>query len=353
MSDDHARRRYLTAKRSVDDRARDRRVRDRLLRLLPNRPRVGEAGCGTGLAVPSLREWGVTPRSYHGVDTDPGIVTVARSLVPRALRRRGDDVTETATGCRLEVGDGSDDSDGNGDEAADATVRFEAGDALTALVEAAPPEGFDLLFAQSFLDLVPLGEALDAFERALAPGGLAYAPLTFDGETIFLPEHPADERVLGAFHADIDATPGRDSRAGRHLLDRLRERDATIEAVAASDWVVRPVESGEYRADERYFLASILEFVADADAVADVDGAAAWLDRRRRQLAAGELTYVAHGYDLLWRPGAAATGLRSSSEGETEDSIGTDTDTGAEVAVETEAETESEAQHEAGGGVDR
>ena len=291
---DHADRRYLTAKRAVDERARDRRVRERLCRLLPGRPRVGEAGCGAGLAVPTLREWGVTPASYLGVDTDPGIVAFARALAPRVLRRRGFEAA--------------------------GSVRFEADDALTALVEAAESGsgGFDLLFAQSFLDLVPLGEALDAFERALAPGGLAYAPLTFDGETMFLPEHPADERVLRAFHADIDATPGRDSRAGRHLLDRLRERDAAVEAVAASDWIVRP-DAGGYRDDERYFLAAILDFVAGADAVADVDGATAWLDRRRRQLAAGELTYVAHGYDLLWRPGArartdAATGAEPGAE---------------------------------------
>jgi hypothetical protein len=156
----------------------------------------------------------------------------------------------------------------------------------------------DLVIAQSFLDLVPLEAALDAIERTLAPGGLAYAPVTFDGETIFLPEHPADDRVVEAFHRDIDATAGRDSRAGRHLLDRLRDRDERLLAVGASDWIVRPVD-GRYPADERYFLRAILGFVADA--VADVEGADAWLDARRRQLDAGKLTYVAHGYDALWR----------------------------------------------------
>lgn len=284
----HARRRYLTAKRSVDARARDRRIRRKLLRALPDHPRVVEAGCGVGLSVPTLYEWGVTPSSYRGVDTDAGIVAFARHLVPRVLRRGGYGAVGTPEGCRV---DGSD-------------IVFEAGDALRRLpaAESGGPDadaGADLLLAQSFLDLVPLGTALDAAERALSPGGLAYAPITFDGVTAFLPEHPADGRVVEVFHRDIDSTPGRDVRAGRHLLERLRERGDRVHAVGASDWIVRPVD-GRYRADEQYFLACILGFVADA--LADVEGGEEWLENRRRQLVAGELTYVAHGYDVLWSP---------------------------------------------------
>lgn len=285
---DHARRRYLTAKRSVDDRGRDRRVRETLVGALPDRPRVVEAGCGVGLSVPTLYEWGVTPASYRGVDTDTGVVGFARHLVPRVLRRRGYDAVGTSEGCRV---------DG-------AEVTFEAGDALTRLPSvgsggSTPDTGADLLLAQSFLDLVPLGAALAAVERALSRGGLAYAPVTFDGVTAFLPEHPADERVVEAFHRDIDSTPGRDVRAGRHLLERLRERGDRVHAVGASDWIVRPVD-GRYPADERYFLSCILGFVADA--LGEVEGGAEWLETRRRQLSAGELTYVAHGYDVLWSP---------------------------------------------------
>jgi hypothetical protein len=42
-----------------------------------------------------------------------------------------------------------------------------------------------------------------------------------------------------------------------------------------------------------------LGFVADA--IEEVPGGDDWLATRRAQLAAGELTFVAHGYDLLWR----------------------------------------------------
>ena len=58
-------------------------------------------------------------------------------------------------------------------------------------------------------------------------------------------------------------------------------------------------------ADERYFLARILDFVADA-VEGTGDEADAWLRTRRQQLDAGELSYVAHGYDVLYRVPAEA-----------------------------------------------
>jgi SAM-dependent methyltransferase len=279
----HAQRRYLTAKRSIDERARNRRVRNRLLPALPEAPRVAEAGCGAGLTLAELYAWGVRPSSYLGVDADEAIVSFARGVVPRVLRRRGYDAVGTEAGCRV---------DG-------AEHAFAVGDALSVLPGDARAEGVDLLLAQSFLDLVPLDAALDAAEAVVAPDGVVYAPLTFDGDTVFSPSHPADERVLDAFHADIDETPGRDSTAARHVRERLRDRDAEVLAVGSSDWIVRPVD-GAYRADEAYFLACILDFVAGT--VDGVDGAEDWLATRRRQLAAGELTYVARNHDLLFRP---------------------------------------------------
>jgi len=267
----HADGRYLEAKRTVDGRAIDRRVRDRLLDELPDAPRIREAGAGTGVTVPRLLDWGVTAGDYVGVDRDGDVVALARDR--RASECGGDPV---ADGFRV----------------GDLTVRFEQGDALTAF----DGDRADLLVAQAFLDLVPIDDALDAFADALKPGGLVYAPITFDGETIFQPDHPADEAVTAAYHDAIDADPGRDARAGRHLLDRCRARDGDLLAAGASDWVVHP----PYPADERHFLATILDFVAEA-VESRVEGADDWLRTRRRQLDAGELSYVAHGYDVLYR----------------------------------------------------
>lgn len=280
---DHATPRYLHAKETVDGRAHSRRVRDRLLEGLPESPRIVEAGCGTGVTVSRLRSWGVDRGAYRGIDASGPIVAHARSVRPAVCRRAGDEVASTADGWR----------------AADLACRFLVGDALE-LAGGQFPGGTDLVVAQAFLDLVPMEDALDAFDDALAPDGVVYAPITFDGGSRFLPPHPADDAVERAYHAAIDEVPGRDCRAGRHLLDRLRERGDLL-AADASDWIVRP-RDGAYPADERYFLGRILSFVAEYLAERPVDGADDWLAVRRRQRAAGELTYVAHNYDLLFRP---------------------------------------------------
>lgn len=276
---DHARVRYLESKRTVDDRALSRRVRDELLDRLPPSPTVFEAGSGTGVTVPRLLSWGVDFDRYRGVDESARIVEYAREARAAELADGGRAVTRTDEGF---VVDGAD-------------VEFVVGDATESLRDAAP----DLLVAQAFMDLVPVEETVARIERSLPPGGLAYFPTTFDGGTIFQPDHPDDDAVEAAYHRAIDAEPGRDSRAGRRLLDRLRRGDGDILAVDASDWVVHP-RDGAYPADEAHFLSCILDYVADALAETDVD-AGAWVDGRRARLADGELSYVAHGYDLLYR----------------------------------------------------
>jgi SAM-dependent methyltransferase len=274
---EHANVRYLEAKRTVDDRALNRRVRDRLLEELPQKPEVVEFAAGTGVTVPRLIEWGVDAFDYRGIERDAELVASARDRRAAELATTFDGVRPTDGGFRV----------------GDATAAFRAGDALACEADA------DLVVAQAFADLVPLADLLDAIERSLAPAGLAYLPITFDGGTLFQPDHPADDRIEAAYHDWIASKAGRDHRAGRHLLDRVRETNGELLAAGASDWIVRPVD-GDYPADERYFLSTILDFVAEALENANVEGATDWLDCRRDQLAAGELTYVAHQYDLLY-----------------------------------------------------
>jgi len=292
----HARPRYLESKRSVDARSRAPRVRDRLLAELPADPEILEAGCGTGVTVPQLLSWGIDAGQYRGIDTDERIVSFARRVRPAALRWAGHDVTATSAAALSDADRPTADTDF---AVADLAVTFETGDALDALESNA---GVDLVVAQSFADLVPLPRFVSAIESALRPGGLAYLPLTFDGGTIFQPDHPADEAVERAYHAAMDDAPGRDVRAGRHLAHRFGNGDGELLAMASSDWVVRP-RGGGYAADERYFLAQILGFVEETlsesgEAPAQFDS---WLSTRRAQLDAGTLLYVAHQYDLLYR----------------------------------------------------
>lgn len=268
----HATVRYLEAKQSVDDRALSPRVHKRLLAELPDEPRVLEAGCGTGTMVSRLHTWGVRG-TYRGVDR-------SETVLEHARKQRGTELD-------AEPIDG-------GFRVADLNVQFERGDALSMF----DGEQADLLVAASFLDLVPIQEAFDAFEDSLRPAGLVYAPLTFDGGTIFQPDHPADRAIETAYHDDIDGQSERDAHAGRHVLNHLRKRGGRLLSVASSDWIVRP-RAGTYPAKERAFLAAILGFVADA--VGDHPNAEDWLRTRRRQLETGVLSYAAHQYDFLYR----------------------------------------------------
>lgn len=255
--------RYLDAKRTVDDRSLSVRIVDKLRELLPENPHIFEAGCGTGITISRLREWGIDEFSYHGTDTAGPVLDAARE--------------------RYAPGE-------NGQR-----IRFERADALDAVTAADP----DLIVAQQFVDLVGAERVLDAFLDALAPGGLAYFPLTFDGTTIFQPGHPADPQVLDAYHASMDERPSGDSRAGRHLLAALGQRPGDL-SVASSDAIVRPVD-GSYPADERFFLERILDFFETELAERSVSGATDWLSTRYNQLDSAKLVYVAHRYDLLYR----------------------------------------------------
>ena len=277
----HADVRYLEAKRSVDDRALSDAVRERLLAELPESPTVLDAGCGTGATLQRLWDWGVRAGSYRGVDRGERVVAFAREERPSILGWQGAAVERSGPETVVD----------------DLAVTVESGDAFEVFADAGPA---DLFVAAAFADLVPVDELVDLAERVLRPGGLAYFPITFDAGTVFVPDHPADQAVERAYHRAIDAEPGRDTRAGRHLAGSLQARDGDLLGMDASDWVVRPVD-GSYPADEAAFLDRILGFVEGALAGTGVDGFEDWLATRRRQLESRELTYVAHQYDLLYR----------------------------------------------------
>ena len=300
MDVDHALVRYLEAKRTVDARSFSRRVRDTLYELLPSEPRMIDIGAGTGATVPRLLDSGIGG-SYRGIDSSEQLTAYARAVRSRELRFRGYDVTTTAeenfTVSDITDADAHTNTDSPSHTESTLAVTFETADALTA---AANTDDIDLLMAQQFMDLVPIEQALDVFLDALRPGGLAYFPLTFDGTTVFQPDHPADSEVEAAYHNAIDTAPDRDSHAGRHLLDALRNRPGTVRGVDAADAVVYPQEN-TYRGDEQYYLQQLLTFVEEtvtSDAVPEIND---WIASRRQQVSDGTLTYVGHRYDILYQ----------------------------------------------------
>lgn len=293
--------RYLRAKRTVDDRALDRRVFD-LLRTELDRDgtdplHVLEVGAGIGTMVARAIEWDLftdgTVR-YTAVDVDEESVA---AIGPELTRWARDRPVSVSVGDTITV------------DSTDVTVTVDPVTSDAVSYARTADRGWDVLIGAALLDVLPVAD-LPVLLEALAPGGLWYFPITFDGGTRFRPAHPADRAVERRYHEHMDTKAGGNSRAGGTTLERCRTLDGvSVLGVAGSDWVVRPVD-GTYPTDERYFLEHILGTVETAVGAVAEDAFAStltdWIDTRRGQLSAGDLVYLTHQLDLLGRVTAPA-----------------------------------------------
>lgn len=284
--------RYLAAKKSVDDRALNRQVLDDLRRLMPSGAcRVLELGAGLGTMVARLFEWQViTAGEYTLLDVDRRLLWDSRAWLCEWAGARGLPAEPLSDGVRL----------------GDLRVRVVEAE-LGSYLETAHGAPADLLVANAFLDLVDVPAVLPGLLRLLVPGGVYWFTINFDGQSIFQPDHPHDDEIMGAYHRSMDTRVryGRsagESRTGRHLFGHLRAGGAPPLSAGSSDWVVLAGPDGTYPDDEAYFLETILRTVQDAlDGPAAPAGLADWLAVRRRQLATGELVYLAHQLDVAGR----------------------------------------------------
>jgi SAM-dependent methyltransferase len=282
---------YLNAKKTVDDRAINASIYDQLHRQLQRYPRpvrVLELGAGTGAMIDRLLERGTLDHaSYTAVDRLPALAAHAaeqttrwRTLAPRV------------------------------------TVRWEVAQAEDFVALAQGQQHWDLLIAHAFLDLVDLQTLLPRLLKLLAPGGLYYFTVNFDGLTVLEPEVDADldGLILELYHEHMDGRvqegrPAGDSRTGRHLFRLLRDAGAELMAAGSSDWVVYATPEGRpprltYHADETMFLHAIIDTIDAAlsgHERLDADQFSDWIAARHAQIETGELVYIAHQLDYLGR----------------------------------------------------
>lgn len=297
---------YLEAARTVDERAHS----DAATRAFRAALGVGggvdaegdpvcvlEAGAGTCGLLRRLLAGGALPAGeWVAVDTDERVLSAGRDLLEREARAAGYGVDADDAAVLL----------GHLDRETTLRVRFETRDAR----DVASEEAFDGVVGRSFADLLAPEDVL-ALARTAAPDGWYHLPLTFDGETRFSPSHPADGAVVDAFHGSMRNR----GRAATRVAEASREAGTPPAVDARSDWVVRGRDGDDavgtvgdrdrgYPADEATFLRTVLDTVVasvrESGAVADAT-LSAWETERKRQLARGELGYVARNRDLFGR----------------------------------------------------
>ena len=253
---DHAA--YLDAKRALDDRSLNGDVLDRFVAELPPEPEVLEVGAGTATMVERLADWGVVEGGqWTAVDAHEDALGAGEARI--------------------------------GDAVGDVDVEFRAADAFEFAGEAAAAgRRFDAVVGCAFFDVVDAAPAVEALGD-VAP--VAYAPITYDGETRFAPPDPDDEAVLGRYHRHV-----REFRSGAPDGAAALAREATVIAEGPSPWAIEP----PYESGERTVLAHLLDTVEAAVGEAGYD-ASDWAARRRAALGDGRLRYEAANRDLLVR----------------------------------------------------
>jgi SAM-dependent methyltransferase len=297
--------RYLASKKTVDDRALNKDVVDRLRTEVASAAattratlRIVEIGAGLGTMVARLVDWCVIRRAeYVLLDVDAAILAEARDRLTRWAHDKGFAAEPANDAIRIRGPDGVD--------LMITMIQDEIADFLQR-GSASPPA--DLLIASAVLDLMDVPATLPGLLRLLAPDGLYWFSINYDGETVLQPEHAEDGELMRTYNLSMDqrvryGRPAGHSRTGRRLFHQLTTAGAVVLAAGASDWVVH-ARDARYEADEAYFLHHIVQTIDDAlQARADVDRGtlATWVALRHSQIEGGQLVYLAHQLDVVGR----------------------------------------------------
>jgi SAM-dependent methyltransferase len=295
--------RYLAAKKSVDDRSLNHQVWQHLVGFLadwrgPSPLKVLEIGCGIGTMIERLLDARVFPQTlYTALDIRADAIKTARERLAAFAAERGFQVVAGEGGELTLTG-----------PAPPLTVHFEALDLFQLAAREQGRIAADLLIAHGLLDLLDLKTALSKLALLVRPGGRFYFSLNFDGTTLLLPtvDPRLDAAIATLYHRSMDERQVNNKRSGSSrtgglLFEALPRKGWEILAAGASDWVVIPRQGG-YTGDERFFLQCIIRTIYEAlRDHSQLSNASLheWLTQRRRQIAQGKLSYIAHQFDFF------------------------------------------------------
>jgi hypothetical protein len=281
VTPDAARLRLLTALRTVDDRALDRRVWDLFaLAAAPAEdgalPRLLLAEDGSGAMIERMLEWGL----FEG----PVELALAGDGAATALARL--DQWAAAHGVERTAGER-------------AGLRLRRPGLDLAVTVAGDVRGQPAWDAVVVPDAAGVAEPMSPWQAAAAwvrPGGLLYLPLWREGGVVAEPL--LDPKVDRPLEGTLLPAPGRD------LVAALRAAGLEVLAAGASDRIIFAGADGRYPADEATVLRAALaglETALSNDPAVEPGCFDAWLADRRAQVERGELIWIERRIDVLAR----------------------------------------------------
>lgn len=251
---------WLALREPYDHAVRDQALADVFVQALGPSPRLIDLGCGTGSNLRCLTSMLPADQSWLCIDNDPVLLEQLEVRKPEsiALETRCLDLA-----ARLEE------------------VSIEPGVGVT---------------GAALLDLASAGW-LDRLAGQCADAVLLMT-LSYDGRMIWAPGDPSDAAINAAFdqhqRTDKGFGPALGPAAVDHLANRLREHGHDVR-LARSDWV--------FGAPDRSILEQMIAGITTAAREIDPDlPIDAWITRRRREIASGDLKLTVGHQDLLSLP---------------------------------------------------
>jgi SAM-dependent methyltransferase len=295
-------RRYLAAKKSVDDRALNHHVMRVMSGSIPRSTikeplKVLEIGAGIGTMIERLIEWGLLEYAeYTAIDSESDNIDFAQQYLINWTDQKNYQAVEQ--GDELIISS----------EMMDVKVRLIAVDLFDFISSMRGKRTWDLIIAHAFLDLVDLPNTLPQIFTLARNGGAFYFSINYDGLTVLEPviDHDFDQLVVDLYHRTMErrSKDGQlygDRHTGRHLFQHIRNSGGQIFASGSSDWVVYPKARG-YRQGEAYFLHFIVNTIFQAlvdHPELDSTRFAEWIRQRHSQIEREELIYIAHQIDYF------------------------------------------------------
>lgn len=287
---------FLAAKFALDERSLDASVRAALVSALDELPARAclDVGAGTGASIERFFDWQVArPWRLTLLERDAGLLAAARERATRLLQARGQTPIETSGSVATDD--------------ASVAIDFEHG----SIERHAPASRYDAVIAHAVMDLLPLAPTLARFGAWLRAGGLLYASICYDGETVFAPaydDRAFESELLACYEESMEARRLDGERTGgaycgRRLLALLPRLGYTIVRAGRSDWHIRP-HARRYPDGDGACLGALIDLIVKEGRASGAFAAprlAHWREDRLRRKANGKLELRVRNCDVLAR----------------------------------------------------